>query len=117
VNNDRLQGLESYQTDSGVPYTRGWLIGSSLNSLDAFGLGGAGSYIPTSYTSTGPRVFGIAGPGKSLWTIFGLTAAERETGLDALRTADSNFDTKLNKRFNYYKRNATEAGGLGETNG
>ena len=117
VNDDRLQGLESYQTDSGVPYTRGWLIGSSSNSSDQFGLGGAGSYTPTSYTSTGARVFGSGGPGWSLWTIFGLTDAERESGLYALRTADPDFDTKFNKRFNYYKRNATEAGGLGETNG
>ena len=117
VNNDRLQGLESYQTDSGVPYTRGWLIGASRNAYGALGFGVPGSSAATNYTSTGPVVFGLDSAAKSLWTIFGITDAERETGITTTISADSTFTGKVNKRFHYYKRNATEAGGLGETNG
>jgi hypothetical protein len=117
VNNDRLQGLKSYQTDSGVPYTRGWLIGASRNSNGALGFGVPGSSAATNYTSTGAVVFGLDSAAKSLWTIFGITDAEREAGITTTISADSTFTGKVNKRFHYYKRNATEAGGLGETNG
>jgi hypothetical protein len=117
VNSDRLQGLESYETDSGVPYTRGWIIGASGSSDGALGFGVTGISTSTPYTSTGAVVFGLASAGKSLWTIFGITDAERESGITTTMSADSTFTGKVNKRFHYYKRNATEAGGLGETNG
>ena len=117
VNNDRLQGLETYQTDSEVPYTRGWIIGASLGQYGALGFGVPGISTSTPYTSTGAVVFGLASGGKSLWTIFGITDAERESGITTTMSADSTFTGKVNKRFHYYKRNATEAGGLGETNG
>ena len=113
--NDRLQGLERYETSSaavggaGVAYTRGWLIGSGSQSRSELGTGAATS---TSYTSTGPRVFGLNSAGSSLWAVFGLTDAERADGISALTAEEV---AKVNKRFHYYKRNATLKGGLSDT--
>ncbi len=107
VSGDRLQGFTKYETTSGVPYTRGWLIGSSDNHYAALGNGVAGE---TSYLTTGPIVFGLGGAGSSLWSVFGVTDAERTTGISTLYAADPTFS---DKRFHYYKRNATLAGGLG----
>jgi len=113
--NDRLQGLERYETSSaavggaGVAYTRGWLIGASRESRSQLGTGAATS---TSYTTTGPRVFGLNSAGSSLWAIFGVTDTERTAGINTLSSTDI---AKINKRFHYYKRNATLKGGLDDT--
>ncbi len=83
-----------------------------------FEMGSSENIVPatnarTSYTTSGPRVFGIQGAGASLWATFGATDTERESGISAALAADTTFKDKINKRFHYYKRNATLAGGLG----
>lgn len=122
VSGDRYQGFERYETSNdatefggaGVPYTRGWLIGSSDNSQGALG---DGSSTQTSYTSSGAKVFGLNSAGTSLWATFGITDAERSLGINSLVSADPSFVEKVNKRFHYYKENATKAGGLDTTDG
>ena len=119
VSGDRLQGFVKYETDSnavgfggaGVPYTRGWLIISSENDNGATGNGTSGE---TSYTTSGPLVFGLNGGGSSLWAVFGATDAERTSGINALNATQIE---RVNKRFHYFKENATKAGGLGATDG
>lgn len=113
VSGDRLQGFTKYETTSGVPYTRGWLIGSSDNSFGALGTGSTGE---TSYLSSGPLVFGLNSAGSSLWAVFGVTDAERTTGITTTVSSTPAFKGQVNKRFHYYKRNATLAGGLGVDN-
>lgn len=113
VSGDRLQGFTKYETTSGVPYTRGWLIGSSDNHKGALG---TGSTAETSYLSSGPLVFGLNSAGSSLWAVFGVTDAERTTGITTTVSSTPAFKGQVNKRFHYYKRNATLAGGLGVDN-
>ena len=117
ISNQRIQGLVKYETDenavgfggANVPYTRGWLIISSENDN---GNTGDGTVTQTSYTTTGPQVFGLGGAGSSLWATFAATDAERTSGINALNAAQI---AQLNKRFHYFKENATKAGGLGAT--
>ncbi len=113
VSGDRLQGFTKYETTSDVPYTRGWLIGSSDNHFGALGTGSTGE---TSYLTSGPLVFGLNSAGSSLWAVFGVTDAERTTGITTTVSSTPVFKEEVNKRFHYYKRNATLAGGLGVDN-
>ena len=113
VSGDRLQGLETYQTDSGVPYTRGWLISTMYGYYGGLGNRTQGDAAHTGKAS-GPAIYGLGSAGQSLWTVFGITDAERAAGITTAMAADSTFTDKVNKRFHYYKRNATEAGGLAE---
>ena len=119
VSGDRLQGFVKYETDenavgfggANVPYTRGWLVISSQNG---YGATGQGTSAGTSYTTTGPAVFGLGSAGSSLWATFAATDAERASGINALNATQIE---RLNKRFHYFKENATKAGGLDSTDG
>jgi hypothetical protein len=108
-----------YETDenavgfggANVPYTRGWLIISSENKNGNVGIG---TLTSTNYTNTGPRVFGLNSAGSSLWATFAITDTQRADGINTLSSTDIE---KVNKRFHYFKENATKAGGLGDTDG
>ncbi len=115
VSGNRLNGLERYETSSaavagaGVPYTRGWVIGITNAT---YGTLGTGSTAKTSYDASGPLVYGLNSAGSGLWATFGLTDTERAAGISSL---DSDAVEKVNKRFHYYKSNATLKGGLDDT--
>ena len=119
VSDSRLQGFVKYETDenavgfggANVPYTRGWLIISSQNKN---GNVGNGTLTSTNYTNTGPQVFGLNSAGSSLWATFAITDTQRADGINTLSSTDIE---KVNKRFHYFKENATKAGGLGDTDG
>lgn len=119
VSDSRLQGFVKYETDENavgfggadVPYTRGWLIISSENDNGNIG---NGTLTATNYSTTGPQVFGLNSAGSSLWATFAVTDTQRANGINTLTSTDVE---KVNKRFHYFKENATKAGGLDTTDG